>query len=576
MNLSPLSQGPAVPALHLLDGLEAGKLIELRTNSITLGRNSKYCDLVFPAPNISRRHARIDRIIEPDGRVGFMLTDLESSLGTQLNDRVLRGESSILRDGDEIQIGDVFLLFQAESRLDPVTKTDSLTQSKAWQGHPDSVKRQLDALIEMSSSLVSVLDLDAVLTITLETLFRMFPQSNQGLVLVEEPENRRLKVRAERYHLIPATPSFSRRLARSVIQRGQARLFRDQLNDAEEEPESLSESMMSALTRVLMCAPLRVGREPPIGAVWLDTIREKTPFTPADLALFEAVLRQAAVAAENAMLHERLIKQVSVEAEQNHARRIQLTFLPRTRPTHPGWQFWDDYRPIEAVGGDYFGYIPVRPPFATPAHSHKLLAVVVADVAGKGLPAALIMARLSAEVRIVCTEESEPDRMLQRLNERLLSDELKLIYVTLALMTLDLETGGVRIARAGHPAPVIRRRDGKVEELGVAEGGPPLGLFAEAAFPVYQTRLEPGEVVVLMSDGLTEAGDPHHSFFGHGGVRRALETHRPDRAETAGHAWTADLNLFLGGDALRDDITVVCVSRNPLPNPFAPTIRQPD
>jgi len=564
-------QGTTVPALHLLDGPEAGKLIELRTNTITLGRNSKYCDLVFPAPNISRRHARIDRVIEPDGRVVFMLTDLDSSLGTQLNDRVLRGQSAVLRDGDEIQIGDVFLLFQAESRLDPVTRTDSLTESEAWRGRPDSVKRQLDALVEMSGSLVSVLDLNSVLRITLETLFRMFPQSNQGLVLVEDAKSGRLEVRAERYRLISPTPSFSCRLVRSVIQGGRARLFRDQLDTDGIDSDSLSESMMSALTRVLMCAPLRVGREPPVGAVWLDTIRQPTPFTPADLALFEAVLRQAAVAAENAILHERLIKQTSLEAERNHARRIQLTFLPRTRPSHPGWQFWDDYRPIEAVGGDYFGYIPVRAPLAgTAQRSDHLLAVVVADVAGKGLPAALIMARLSAEVRIVCNEESEPDRMLTRLNERLLSDELKLIYVTLALMTLDLETGEARIARAGHPAPVVRRHDGRVEEMGVAEGGPPLGLFAEATFPVHQTRLDPGDVVVLMSDGLTEAGDPHQSFFGHGGIRRALETHRPDRAETAGLAVTAELNRFLGGDALRDDITVVCVSRNRLPVPSSP------
>ena len=237
------------------------------------------------------------------------------------------------------------------------------------------------------------------------------------------------------------------------------------------------------------------------------------------------------------------------EQELEVARLIQQNFLPKELPDLPGWQVSADYRPAREVGGDFYDVIPLP---------DGRVAFVVGDVTDKGVPAALVMSATRSVLRASAQRLIEPGAVLERVNEHLCPDMPEKMFVTCLYGVLDPASGRLRFANAGHDLPYVKTADGVVE---LRARGMPLGLMPGMAYEEKEAVLEPGESVLLHSDGVVEAHDPERDMFGFPRLKETVAAapggqHLIDRV-------LADLEAFTGPDAEQeDDITMVTLQRS--------------
>jgi serine phosphatase RsbU (regulator of sigma subunit)/anti-sigma regulatory factor (Ser/Thr protein kinase) len=245
------------------------------------------------------------------------------------------------------------------------------------------------------------------------------------------------------------------------------------------------------------------------------------------------------------------------EQELEVARLIQQNFLPKELPDLPGWQVSAYYRPAREVGGDFYDVIPLP---------DGRVAFVVGDVTDKGVPAALVMSATRSVLRASAQRLIEPGAVLERVNEHLCPDIPDKMFVTCLYGVLDPRTGLLRFANAGHDLPYVKTADGVVE---LRARGMPLGLMPGMAYEEKEAVLQPGESVLLHSDGVVEAHDPNRDMFG---FPRLMETvaAAPGGQELIDRV-IAELEAFTGPDAEQeDDITMVTLERSGGANLVAP------
>ena len=298
----------------------------------------------------------------------------------------------------------------------------------------------------------------------------------------------------------------------------------------------------------------------PIGIIQIDTRDGRGRFEQDDLDLLVSVANQISVAVQNAQLHNDLLKQHEMEQELLFARQVMQALLPE--------------RPAERAGLRVLGLLR-----AGPARRRRLLrvpsalrpqenrqrtarrwAIAVGDVVGKGLPAALLTARLSAEIRLFLQGETDPARVVTRLNHQLIENGVLDMYITFLLVVLDIPSHRLRVVNAGHPCPLIRRRDGRIEEFGTEASGLPLAIERDWVYEIAETTLEPGDVVILYTDGVTDAMNPEDERFGDAEAPPALP--RGARgAAAAGEALVQQVHNHVAGRTQFDDITMVAFGR---------------
>jgi serine phosphatase RsbU (regulator of sigma subunit)/anti-sigma regulatory factor (Ser/Thr protein kinase) len=238
-----------------------------------------------------------------------------------------------------------------------------------------------------------------------------------------------------------------------------------------------------------------------------------------------------------------------IEQELEVARLIQQNFLPRELPDLAGWQVAAYYRPAREVGGDFYDVIPL---------ADGRVAFVVGDVTDKGVPAALVMAATRSVLRASVQRLIEPGAVLERVNDHLCPDMPAKMFVTCLYAVLDPHTGRFRFANAGHDLPYVKTAGGVVE---LRARGMPLGLMPGMAYEESEAVLEPGDCVLLHSDGIAEAHDPEREMFGFPRLKQTM-------AASAGGQELIDcviteLERFTGPDAVQeDDITMVTLQRS--------------
>jgi phosphoserine phosphatase RsbU/P len=230
------------------------------------------------------------------------------------------------------------------------------------------------------------------------------------------------------------------------------------------------------------------------------------------------------------------------------AGKVQRGIMPPV-PAPPGYEFFAHYQPVYPVGGDYYDFIPLP----------GCLAVVLGDVAGKGVQAAVMMAQFANETRHCIRSTAAPEKAAACLNERLREYDLEELFITLCLGVLEFGSRRFAYCSAGHPLPLIRRADGRIEENGVDGNGFPLGITPDAEYRQVSCELEPGDVVIIYSDGVTDALNPYgerydskeNSRLRH---RLCLADHGP---RDTGHALIRDIQDFSGGHDQFDDMTLI-------------------
>jgi serine phosphatase RsbU (regulator of sigma subunit) len=521
----------------VLRELTGGREHQLRGKVTTIGRDPG-CDVVVRTDQTSYRHAII---VQAGG--GYYLEDLESVNGVFVNGRRVAGRAP-LRPGDRIEMPGLAAVFHSASPT-PAPSDTLATVAMAGGGRLEvKPEVKLRAVLEISHHLSTALDLKDVLPKILECLFAVFPQADRGFILLHDPASGQMVPRAVRARHSPDadTPAISRNVIKQVVSTGRAVLSSDAAADARFDP---NQSIRRFNIRSIMCAPLLGSTNDVLGVIQLDTEEVRTPFREDDLEVLASATTQAAHAVELARLHQ---ERRDLEA----ATQIQKSFLPASRPQVPGLHFFDYYAAARRIGGDYYDYVPLP---------GDRLAVALGDVSGKGVAAALLMARLSAAARFSLAAEPDAPAAMRRLNAELMQSGADGRFVTFVAMIIDLKTYGVTLVNAGHMPP-LRRRAGRadVEEVGDAIVGLPLGVmdrpYEQMTFP-----LETGDVFLLYTDGVTEARNPRNDQYGLDRLRKVMASGLAG-PEALGAAVLADVRCFAAGRPQNDDVTIVCFGRD--------------
>jgi hypothetical protein len=245
-------------------------------------------------------------------------------------------------------------------------------------------------------------------------------------------------------------------------------------------------------------------------------------------------------------LKDKLLAKEEIEV----ARQVQIALLPSEHPQPEGWSVWSTTRPANDVGGDLVDSL---------AHSGRL-GMALGDVAGKGLGAALLMAKLQATLRALVPECASLASLGERLNAILNRDGLENRFATLFYLEVTPGSGRVRYLNAGHNPPLVLRRDGRVERI--AASSVPLGMFPSATYEEGSMDLLPGEALVAYSDGLVEATNAADEEFGLERLERSVARLRAVPVPVWGKEMLAELEAFLGGGKPADDVSLLVVRRS--------------
>ncbi|NLX10099.1 MAG: GAF domain-containing protein [Chloroflexi bacterium] len=266
------------------------------------------------------------------------------------------------------------------------------------------------------------------------------------------------------------------------------------------------------------------------------------------LNILSGIAHQTALALENARLQAEATAAERIERELEVARGIQTSFLPDTFPTEPGWDVAAFYRAARQVGGDFYDFFPIQ---------DHLWAIVVADVADKGVPAALYMALCRTLLRAVSSTERTAAQALLRVNELLLRDTRSDLFVTVWYGLWNARTGEVNFSSAGHNPALLIRADGTPEQLN--SRGIALGVLPQIKLQEASVTLQPGDALIAYTDGVTEALSPGKTEFGTDGLRAALVGLRDQPAQDIARGVLKAVDLFAAGEAQFDDVTMIVV-----------------
>jgi serine phosphatase RsbU (regulator of sigma subunit) len=320
---------------------------------------------------------------------------------------------------------------------------------------------------------------------------------------------------------------------------------------ATDERFGMAQSIADFSIRSLVCAPMIGNDGEPIGVIQIDTLNQRARFTDEDMEVLAGVASQAAVAIDNAKMHEQVVAQRALQRDMELARQMQRTLLPSKPPQVPGYFFFDYYQAARQVGGDYFDYVSL------PGGRY---AVIVGDVAGKGVPAALMMARLSADVRFSLASEEDPAKAIQQITAGFAHHDWSDRFVTMICAVLNPKTGELTLVNAGHMAPLLRRDGGNVEEIGEEAAGLPLGVAPGMDYQSYSHKLEPGDVVTMFTDGFSEAMNADRQLYGIDRLKTQITSPQVSIADFGRHI-LEDVRQFVNGVDQSDDMCLVCFGR---------------
>jgi phosphoserine phosphatase RsbU/P len=546
--------------ISFVKGFNQGSKMKVDGERIVVGRNAD-CGVVLNEPEVSREHAVIRKI---QGK--FYIEDLKSRNGTYVNSKEVKART-LLKDKDKIKICDNLLAFyeqevtededeQAEADPDvgdssTIEATLSTPQKQVLSTHPSE---KLTMLIELGQELSQTFNVDQLLPKIADSLFSVFKQADRVFIIFADEGKLIPKVIKTRRNTEDSRETrFSRKIVNMCLETGQAILWEDAASGKMVE---LTASIADVKIRSVMCVPLvsRDANQKALGVIQLDTLDRFKKFAQDDLKLLLSVAGQSAVAIDNARMHETLVTRVGLERDLQTARQVQHSFLPKSMPKVDGYLFAAHYESAQEIGGDYYDFIPLL--------GNRRIGVMIGDVAGKGVPAALLMAKVSAEVRYVTLTEETLAKAITRLNELLQEAGLIDRFVTLGACLIDPTTHDVTFVNAGHVPPLVyRKATDKFEEPVTTEmTGFPLAVVDGYSYEMMTFRLDPGDSVLLITDGVTESTSVDGVEFQMDGIQKALRA-GPMTPDKMLERVMGAVKKHASGRKPHDDITIVCFGR---------------
>lgn len=529
-----------------------------------LGR-SLDCQVQIQDLSVSRKHARISKVTH-----GYEVIDLGSGNGTYVNDVAV--SRHLLKDKDVVRVSQLQLCYYDDKTEQKSPIQGAVTMLHTRDSLEQNILQALDAsefnkdgagiiknsedlakasarlktIYAISQDISNILDIDDLLTEILERLFGEFDIAHTGFIMLHNEKTQSLETRALKRHpdYSDGEVTVSSTIINQVLGKKQAVLSRDAMAD---ERFLAGKSVAAIGIRSMICAPL-LWRGESLGVIYLDSFLFDA-FRESDLELLHGISGQAALAIGNARLHTRLMKQQRFEQDLKMAERIQQSFLPQKVPVAEGFSFCARYEPAFEVGGDFYDFIELP---------HDRLGLVVGDVSGKGVAAALYMAKMSRDLRFFALSESSPGRVLGWMNKMVLESGQDDIFVTMLYAVLEKQTGRLLIGNAGHMPVVVREQNGRRVRILDEIAGLPLGVMPDAEYEYEIYNMNRGDSVLLYSDGLVEAMSPDREMFGIQSVQTSMLNARNKPEELVEDLLT-DMEAHVSGAPQFDDTTLICV-----------------
>jgi phosphoserine phosphatase RsbU/P len=544
--------------IYWLVGVE-GKARKVRlpiTTPLLVGRGASN-HIVLDDPRISRQHARFAP--EADGAFVY---DLNSANGTVVNGIVVQKHK--LESGDILRFGRYTFRIDAADATD-LPEHDIETPTLVAT---ESVARMLSARESHGSGDRPLVDLTQ-LEDAYQKLGTLYSFMQAISTTIDRGELLRLiggKIR----EIYPSARSLGVYL-RTGPERGAAglQLAHHSGNGILGTPAPLSEDVCETLlvtTRPMlagdapessrspgasdMYAPM-IDRGEVLGIIHVEADPSRPMFTPADLELLNGMAAAAALMLQNSRMHDESLLRDRLKYDLELAAKIQKSFLPREVISVEGLELFAEYRAAYAVGGDFYDVFWV---------GEDRLAVFVGDISGKGVAAALLMARISSELRVAALAHVEPAAVLTAMNEAILASGQPELFFTVIYFTFNVKSGEVILANAGHPWPYRCYYDGRVEPV-MAGASSAIGILDDPGFEATTFTLEQGDSLVLYTDGVVEAADSHGGLYGSKRLEDCLTGGPTTRPNEIAERILRSVEEHATDTAVSDDLTLFICHR---------------
>lgn len=526
----------------------------VESDSVVVGRSTK-CDLSIPDRFLSRRHARLYR----DGD-SWMIEDLGSRNGTFLNGTKI-GRAEQVREGDVLAMSASLVKLLREGELDcsstdvflkPAsdvlqrTRTPPPADGQQAGASLAQYAERLAIVNEIHQALAGPITLEELLDLILERAFEHLQPQN-GAIFLRTPSGGFERAASQAVAGAAGELGYSESLINEVANKEMAALVIDTHTD---QRFSEAQSILDAGVRSLIAAPL-LGPSGALGFMVLSSNAAVRSFTEGDLELLVTLSSIAAMRIRNVSLAEEAAERQRLEWELQQARRIQVGLFPDSLPNVEGYELFGGNIPSRGVSGDYYE--------VTQRADGRECVLLVADVSGKGMSASLLTGYLEALASIPIEAGMEPHEVLNRISVPFHRRTPPNRFATILLAVLDAASGTLRYANAGHSPALVIRTGGAAEWLGAT--GLPLGLVDDSRYEIRESRLNPGDLLVLYSDGYTEALTPDAEEFGIERLAAACTEHRTLPLPDIAGALERSLSEFTASNTIGDDRTLVLLRR---------------
>jgi sigma-B regulation protein RsbU (phosphoserine phosphatase) len=351
-------------------------------------------------------------------------------------------------------------------------------------------------------------------------------------------------------HRLIDDPEFqiSRGVVEEVAREGRPMLTSDAQRD---ERWSARMSVIGLGLRSILCVPLK-SKDTVSGVIYVDNRLQAGIFGPDDLDLLAAIASNAAIAIENARLYQVAVEKGRMERELQMAQGVQASLLPQETPQVSGWAFEARWLPARTVSGDYYDFIPL---------DGGRLGLVIADVSDKGMPAAVFMALTRSTIRATTSQLRSPAEAIAEANRLICADSADGMFVTLFYAMLDPVSGVLTYVNAGHNPPLVCRV-GEAEHLEeLRPTGMALGIVDDFPFEQRRLELQPGDSILLYTDGVPDASNEGQEQFGMDRLRCEYLEHRTAPVSGMVAALEGSIADLTGGATQFDDIAILAVKR---------------
>jgi sigma-B regulation protein RsbU (phosphoserine phosphatase) len=510
---------------------------------ITLGRATE-CTVPIRDRYLSRRHAEI--VFDMNA---WLVRDCGSVNGTLLNGTRLDG-SAPLHPGDRIALGDSEVVFEPDdSSASHIIAFDSDSQAKnlAIPINDTTVDTtRTNVLGMLALQFIEDRTMGELFDFILDQLMALLQPSRAALGLLGPDGTSFDNILLRRSNASDSLDLYiSSTLLKEVVEGRNVVSFVDTTQD---EKLARAESIMAQNIRSAVCAPLMIG-DAVLGVLYLDFLAQRGAVTHDDVHLIAQIARFAARKLETTRLREESVAKARLEEELRTAYTIQSRLLPAHLPEIDGYAFAGTNKPCRTVSGDYYDVV-VRP--------DGRIYFIMADVSGKGITAALVMASVATAFNIFTRTDPTPAELVRELNVTLAPKTSPTKFVTMVVGVLDPASGTVEFTNAGHVAPLVISRRG-VEQLTTTDLV--VGLFGQASYRNQQAKLEAGDSLVLFTDGVTEAENESEDQLGLEPIATLVSTLHGTRASEVLDTIDRHVQAFMGAVPANDDVTMFALTR---------------